>query len=765
MSDYDFHQLSPYDLEILARDLLQEHWGVAIESFKAGKDGGIDLRYAQGANKLIVQVKHFLKSGLSKLKSELNKEVRKVKQIQPTRYSIVTSVPLSAGNKNDIVKIIGADVLKPTDIFGQEDLNNLLGLYPKIEHQHYKLWLASRAVLDRVIHTATLTQSEFKVQQVHQEARRYVQSDAYPQAREMLDKHRVVVIAGPPGVGKTTLANLLLYEHLARKYQAVLIQRDIEEGQRLFQPGTPQIFYFDDFMGATFLGDRSSAFNGASDKALLDFIAMVRHNPTARLILTTREHIYSQAAERSERLRDSDLDDLRVFLRMPSYSFAQKASILYNHLYFSDLPVEYQDELLRDAFYLQIIKHEKFNPRLIEWLSSYRRLSKVPVTQYREFVDNLLRDPSEIWRHAYEQEITDAARSLLLSLFSLGGKAGGTTLKAAFNALHVYRSGQYGFSRRPEDFRSALREIEGTFIKPYSAHGIEVIDPSVLDLLNTVVRQATDNAIDLISGAATFDQIHRIWVFAKAPMNGSVLDALRECSDRLADSMADHMAKERRIDLGDGTIGKRGMTFESRLATVIDMAERLASAELAKLVGPLFERLQFEWRSERPDINDAIDLLRRLENARYVEPSHREDMQQQIKSALVADIKLGCRSDELREFISTIEISAPDGSSAFMAARDAFNIYTRSSFQDELRECRSREQFEELTEDLELFRDRLGVDISNLIAKLEESVAEYESMEDNYADYMHDQWKERWRDERADERQISEMFATLRDRN
>jgi hypothetical protein len=69
--------------------------------------------------------------------------------------------------------------------------------------------------------------------------------------------------------------------------------------------------------------------------------------------------------------------------------------------------------------------------------------------------------------------------------------------------------------------------------------------------------------------------------------------------------MADHMAKERRIDLGDGTIGKRGMTFESRLATVIDMAERLASAELAKLVGPLFERLQFEWRSERPDINDA----------------------------------------------------------------------------------------------------------------------------------------------------------------
>ena len=37
MPEYDFHQLSPHDLEILTRDLLQAHWHVTLENFKTGK--------------------------------------------------------------------------------------------------------------------------------------------------------------------------------------------------------------------------------------------------------------------------------------------------------------------------------------------------------------------------------------------------------------------------------------------------------------------------------------------------------------------------------------------------------------------------------------------------------------------------------------------------------------------------------------------------------------------------------------------------------
>ena len=234
MPEYDFHQLSPDDLEVLTRDLLQAHWGVHIESFKSGRDGGIDLRHAVGPSKTIIQVKHYLRTGLKGLMRDLELEAVKVRNLAPSRYILVTSVPLSPTNKDAIAGIIGKEYLKPRDILGAEDLNNLIGRHSDVEGRHYKLWLASRGVLDRVIHNAALTRSEFKARQVYEQARRYVASDVYPKALQMLADQRVVIIAGPPGVGKTTLADLLLYAHLEQGYQAVLIQRDVEEGEKLF---------------------------------------------------------------------------------------------------------------------------------------------------------------------------------------------------------------------------------------------------------------------------------------------------------------------------------------------------------------------------------------------------------------------------------------------------------------------------------------------------------------------------------------------------
>jgi len=66
MPTYDFHSLSSLDFEDLVRDLLQAEWGIRLESFKTGRDSGIDLRYTKNKKEnTIIQCKHFVGSGQS----------------------------------------------------------------------------------------------------------------------------------------------------------------------------------------------------------------------------------------------------------------------------------------------------------------------------------------------------------------------------------------------------------------------------------------------------------------------------------------------------------------------------------------------------------------------------------------------------------------------------------------------------------------------------------------------------------------------------
>src|SRR6266436_4379661 len=127
MADYDFRSLSSYDFAQLARDLLQADLGLQLESFCAGPDAGIDFRYRRKRTNLIVQCKHYVDSGFAALTSVLRrKEREKINSLSPTRYILATSLPLTPGRKDEIQEILAPYCLEPSDIYGRDDLNNLI---------------------------------------------------------------------------------------------------------------------------------------------------------------------------------------------------------------------------------------------------------------------------------------------------------------------------------------------------------------------------------------------------------------------------------------------------------------------------------------------------------------------------------------------------------------------------------------------------------------------------------------------------------------
>ena len=130
MTDYDFSTLNDKEFENISIDLISQDKDKRFERFKAGKDGGIDGRfYYDDGSQEIVQCKHYLKTGFSGLITSLNKkndkginEIEKVKNLNPSKYIFVTSLPLSAENKKIIKELFDPYIKNDNDIVIKDNM-------------------------------------------------------------------------------------------------------------------------------------------------------------------------------------------------------------------------------------------------------------------------------------------------------------------------------------------------------------------------------------------------------------------------------------------------------------------------------------------------------------------------------------------------------------------------------------------------------------------------------------------------------------------
>lgn len=481
MSDYDFRSLNDKEFEILCADLIGTVESKRIERFKRGRDKGIDGRFfAAEGEEVILQCKHWADTPVRDLISKLKSvELPKIRKLNPRRYIVAVSNPLSRTDKNSIKSVLSPFVESESDIYGKEDLNDLLSRQPDIERRHYKLWLHSAAALSNVFNAAIRGRSEFSLAEIYQKSAKYVATDNHTRALDQLEKLGVVVITGEPGVGKTTLAEHLCLHYASREFQFLQVSENINEAESAFSTHEKQIFYFDDFLGRNYL----EAISGREGSGIAHFMRRVASNRNKRFVLTSRTNILNQGKVLIDVFDNSNIRKNEYELRISDLSGMDKARILYNHIWFSSLDTSYVDALYEDKRYKSIIRHKNFNPRLISFVTDASSLEDMPAQDYWGFVESSLSYPAKIWEHAYISQHDDYCR-LLVNLVVVNRQSiHEADLKLAYNRL-LQMPGNASFRGR-RDFHANVRILTGTFLaRSMDAAQLvaySVFNPSVAD--------------------------------------------------------------------------------------------------------------------------------------------------------------------------------------------------------------------------------------------------------------------------------------------
>lgn len=721
MPDYDFKTLSPLDFEILTRDLLQKELGITLESFKPGKDGGIDLRYAGDPDKtLIVQAKHFAGSGFVKLLYHLkNEESLKVKALKPGRYIISTSVPLSPKQKSQIQIAMSPSIKSPSDIYGREDLNNLLGKFTEIEERTFKLWFTSVAVLEKILRSRLKNFSRESLEGIQKRSKIYVYNKSFQEAVEVLESQNYCVIAGMPGIGKTILAEMLGLYFAKHEFEFIRITTSKEAFECDFE-NHPRFIYYDDFLGQTSSADMLEK---NEDQDLTELIAGIKRSNTSKLVLTTREYILNQARQEYPKIDLLAQEELKPYIiDLSKYTREIKARILYNHLYFSNIDSEKIQALLSESNCLKIIDHKNYNPRIVEHMT--REIAgeySTPDEYIKKFFANL-ENPHQIWRHIFENQISPSARNLLIVMATLPSYISPEDLFTAHHAVTA------------EDkrmFKLALKETEGTFLSIQNAsigRYIAFHNPSIRDFLNSYLAENEDLLQLVFSKASFWEQAEWFWDNRNSDVLGESIktNIININSNKFLESMWNllghpsttfttmlHGIKSPKVTKWPGSILRR-------LCVIVDIAKAL-NLELSNYSDAIIQIVHEMITIKEAKQNELVQLLVKLDRVELIEIEKLKPLHLTSKSYLldspywVQDLEPFCEySEEFPELVADEDMTR-----AQSKFKEAIEAEFNSPSEDP-------DMWGQLIHDIKEVAKRLNVDESSTISKVEGKISDLE---------------------------------------
>ncbi len=746
MPAYDLKSLSAYDFELLTRDLLQEHLHLTLETFTPGKDKGIDIRYSYNKrNNIIIQCKHYANSKLSDLLHVLKLEKQKIDLLNPDRYILSTSIGLTPDAKDKIEKLLYPHIRNLSDIIDIEVLNNLIKQFPKVERLHYKLWMTSSEVLKLILHSPIYNRSRIDREMIIKKSKVYVQNKSYGKALKILGKNHYCIISGVPGIGKTTLAEVLCLKYLTRGYELVSVSTNIEDVYKMLDEETKQVFYFDDFLGSLFLEDR------LKDNALIKFIEYITTVKNKRFILTTREYILQQAINTSEEYARAQLK--KCIVKQEDYTYKIKAYILYNHLYFSGLEENYIKSIIENKRYLEIINHPNYSPRIIEWMTNLLNVRNIPAKGYGTAFKKSLENPNVIWKIAFEQHLKPYSRAMVILLGMLYDNI---TLNDFAVILRNWNSNSVEYIVEWNIlYKKSLKELDGTFIRIEhpSEDLITFHNPSIKDFVLNYIENSIDIALSYLKiDIKYWDQFCSTINILKQKNNKLYSLGIIKIINELLDNIYIPTIEIETIYRNSFT--KKNKTMFNRIRFILEALKGIDNSLLNEIYEKLYQFIRNEAQTGFSANYDAYFVFSEI--IKVVEPGTLVEEKELIRER----IRNASTHKELDELYDIYELFVDDIGEVVEIAKTRFEEITNEyEIEDDLY---SLKKTEEIISEL---ADKFCITIPEKLDDLRERISEIEEEENEREnDYDEEAMKaieERRISEKKELLEIDQMFNCL----
>jgi hypothetical protein len=654
VDSFELGRLSDHDFEALCCDLLGEVLGVRLEIFSSGTDQGIDLRYASadGSELVIVQCKHWPRGDRAALIRHLVKaEVPKIRRLSPSRYVIATSVELTVDAKEKLLRELSPYVTSTGDIYGRDEIAAELRGRPEVVRRHPRLWLSGTEVLQQVLDQGAFLRSALLRDDIERYAKTFVPHDGFRRASDLLDSRRIVILTGLPGVGKTTVAAMLMADLAQRGYEIHDISEDVSEAHSVWRDGARQAFLYDDFLGSTGL-DVSLGKN--EDKRILAFIRQVMNTPDKALVMTTRDYILESARKIYEKLGDGIVEGSLSTVRLADLDDEARAHILYNHVYYSVIRVAEKRGFADPAVWRKIIRHRNFNPRLI---AETLRLYTGGVPAATVMLQNL-DEPRRIWEHIIENQLPNEAVHVLEILFTLPDFSSAEDLRVAW--MRYRRE-----LRLPDDrimFRRAFRILDGTMLRMDRSH-VVFHNPSIADYMNYHMNAGRTDLRVLLLSLRSEGQVMGLVGTASGRNSAGLLRQLQAMPDAVM------VAIRSAEDTVEDSISEELDSFPRYLCWVLEAGElvnsQLMSQYVSKSVADM--RLDYYHRSH------LVELAEAMRGDRFIDESLVRKFTERLAHDFLLDLEMEAERDN------------------WQGALDAYGCLQRLPFHD--REYRPSDNF------------------------------------------------------------------------